>query len=83
MSPEIINGFEFDLPTDVFSLGMIFVEILSRRLVDSKTFVVSVQLLHNNHPPMRTHSSISVKPPHSSQTKPRSVVVPPPDVHPP
>lgn len=41
MSPEIINGFEFDLPTDVFSLGIIFTEILSRRLVDSKTFIVS------------------------------------------
>lgn len=40
MSPEIINGFEFDLPTDVFSLGIIFTEILSRRLVDSKTFIV-------------------------------------------
>jgi LIM domain kinase 1 len=38
MSPEIINGQEFDLPTDVFSLGIIFIEILSRRLVDSRTF---------------------------------------------
>jgi LIM domain kinase 1 len=42
MSPEIINGFEIDLPTDVFSLGIIFVEILCRRLVDSKNFIVSV-----------------------------------------
>ena len=41
MSPEIINGFEIDLPTDVFSLGIIFVEIFCRRLVDSKTFIVS------------------------------------------
>jgi LIM domain kinase 1 len=38
MSPEIINGQQFDLPTDVFSLGIIFIEILSRRLVDTKTF---------------------------------------------
>ncbi|WVQ64587.1 uncharacterized protein L199_002754 [Kwoniella botswanensis] len=38
MSPEIINGLEFDLPTDVFSLGIIFIEIMSRRLVDSKTY---------------------------------------------
>ena len=41
MSPEIINGQEFDLPTDVFSLGIIFIEIMCRRLVDSKNFVVS------------------------------------------
>ena len=40
MSPEIINGLNFDLPTDVFSLGIIFIEIMSRRLVDSKTFIV-------------------------------------------
>ncbi|GFZ44643.1 hypothetical protein JCM24511_02367 [Saitozyma sp. JCM 24511] len=39
MSPEIINGLNFDLPTDVFSLGIIFIEIMSRRLVDSKTFI--------------------------------------------
>nr|XP_019014211.1 TKL/LISK/LISK-DD1 protein kinase [Kwoniella pini CBS 10737]OCF52992.1 TKL/LISK/LISK-DD1 protein kinase [Kwoniella pini CBS 10737] len=38
MSPEIINGLEFDLPTDVFSLGMIFIEIISRKLVDSRTY---------------------------------------------
>lgn len=42
MSPEIINGHDFDLPTDVFSLGIIFVEILSRKLVDSKTYTVSL-----------------------------------------
>ena len=41
MSPEIINGQQFDLPTDVFSLGIIFVEIMSRRLVDSRTYTVS------------------------------------------
>ncbi|ORX35036.1 kinase-like domain-containing protein [Kockovaella imperatae] len=39
MSPEIINGLDFDLPTDVFSLGIIFMEIMSRRLVDSHTFI--------------------------------------------
>nr|XP_019006284.1 TKL/LISK/LISK-DD1 protein kinase [Kwoniella mangroviensis CBS 8507]OCF69745.1 TKL/LISK/LISK-DD1 protein kinase [Kwoniella mangroviensis CBS 8507] len=38
MSPEIMNGLDFDLPTDVFSLGIIFIEIMSRRLVDSKTY---------------------------------------------
>jgi LIM domain kinase 1 len=41
MSPEIINGLEFDLPTDVFSLGIIFIEIMSRKLVDSRTYTVS------------------------------------------
>ncbi|WVQ85199.1 hypothetical protein IAT38_007364 [Cryptococcus sp. DSM 104549] len=39
MSPEIINGGDLDLPTDVFSLGIIFIEIMCRRLVDSKTFI--------------------------------------------
>ncbi|WWC85523.1 uncharacterized protein L201_000387 [Kwoniella dendrophila CBS 6074] len=38
MSPEIINGLEFDLPTDIFSLGIIFIEIMSKKLVDSKTY---------------------------------------------
>ncbi|ORY27341.1 kinase-like domain-containing protein [Naematelia encephala] len=38
MSPEIINGQDFDLPTDVFSLGIIFIEIMSRKLVDSRTY---------------------------------------------
>ena len=42
MSPEIINGLDFDLATDVFSLGIIFIEILSRKLVDSKTYIVSL-----------------------------------------
>ncbi|ODN80475.1 hypothetical protein L202_02713 [Cryptococcus amylolentus CBS 6039] len=38
MSPEIINGGDLDLPTDVFSLGIIFIEIMSRHVVDSKHF---------------------------------------------
>ncbi|KAK4684325.1 hypothetical protein P7C73_g5859, partial [Tremellales sp. Uapishka_1] len=38
MSPEILMGNDFGLPTDVFSLGIILVEIMSRRLVDSKTY---------------------------------------------
>jgi len=45
MSPEIINGLEFDLPTDVFSLGIIFIEILSRKLVDSRTYTVRTSSL--------------------------------------
>ncbi|KAG9311062.1 kinase-like domain-containing protein [Chiua virens] len=38
MSPEILLGHEFDLPTDVFSLGIIFCEIASRRLADDRYF---------------------------------------------
>ncbi|KAG8826154.1 hypothetical protein FRC17_008355 [Serendipita sp. 399] len=38
MSPEILIGLEFGLPTDVFSLGVIFCEIISRRLADDHTF---------------------------------------------
>jgi len=34
MSPEILLGDEFDLPTDVFSLGVIFSEIATRKLAD-------------------------------------------------
>ncbi|KAF9040142.1 kinase-like domain-containing protein [Panaeolus papilionaceus] len=38
MSPEILIGDEFDLPTDIFSLGIIFCEIGARKLADDKTF---------------------------------------------
>ncbi|GBE87112.1 kinase-like protein [Sparassis latifolia] len=38
MSPEILTGTEFDLPTDIFSLGIIFCEIASRKLADDNTF---------------------------------------------
>lgn len=38
MSPEILLGIDFSLPSDVFSLGVIFAEIASRHLVDSHTF---------------------------------------------
>jgi LIM domain kinase 1 len=34
MSPEILRGEEFDLQTDIFSLGVIFCEIGSRKLAD-------------------------------------------------
>lgn len=38
MSPEILLGVDFSLPSDVFSLGVIFCEIASRHLVDSHVF---------------------------------------------
>lgn len=38
MSPEILLGVDFSLPSDIFSLGVIFCEIISRHLVDSNTF---------------------------------------------
>lgn len=38
MSPEILMGNEFDLPTDIFSLGVIFCEIASRKLASDHTF---------------------------------------------
>lgn len=38
MSPEIQLGNEFGLPTDVFSLGIIYCELLSRKLADDNTF---------------------------------------------
>ncbi|PWN37278.1 kinase-like protein [Meira miltonrushii] len=38
MSPEILMGVDFSLPSDIFSLGVIFCEIISRHLVDPSTF---------------------------------------------
>ncbi|KAF7354495.1 TKL/LISK/LISK-DD1 protein kinase [Mycena venus] len=38
MSPEILLGNEYDLPTDIFSLGIIFCEIAARRLADGNHF---------------------------------------------
>ena len=41
MSPEILLGNEFDLPTDIFSLGVILAEIAARRLADDSHFARS------------------------------------------
>ncbi|KZO98216.1 kinase-like protein [Calocera viscosa TUFC12733] len=38
MSPEILVGDPFGLPTDVFSLGVIYCEIICRRVADDHTF---------------------------------------------
>ncbi|KAK0550674.1 hypothetical protein OC845_002536 [Tilletia horrida] len=42
MSPEILMGLDFSLPSDIFSLGVIFAEIASRHLVDATTFKRSI-----------------------------------------
>ncbi|GAA6046767.1 hypothetical protein JCM3770_005633 [Rhodotorula araucariae] len=39
MSPEILLGLPFDLSTDVFSLGVLFIEIASRQLASNHSFV--------------------------------------------
>jgi LIM domain kinase 1 len=41
MSPEILLGHEFDLPTDIFSLGVILAEIAARHLADDTRFARS------------------------------------------
>lgn len=38
MSPEILLGEEFDLPTDIFSFGIILCEIAARKLADDEHF---------------------------------------------
>jgi LIM domain kinase 1 len=38
MSPEVLLGLDFSLPSDVFSLGVIFCEIAARHLVDANVF---------------------------------------------
>lgn len=82
MSPEIINGFEIDLPTDIFSLGIIFVEIFCRRLVDSKTFIVCFHSVQPN-PSRRQTLTCSACPRHSRWTKPKCGAVPHPAALPP
>jgi LIM domain kinase 1 len=95
MSPEIINGLNFDLPTDVFSLGIIFIEIMSRRLVDSKTFIVRAHFnsisftsslldrIGPFHPVGELANRCSAKHPLSYPRKPKSVAASPVVVHPP
>jgi LIM domain kinase 1 len=40
----MVNGEEFDLPTDVYTLGLVFIELLSRKLVARWLFTVSITL---------------------------------------
>jgi LIM domain kinase 1 len=53
MSPEILLGDEFDLPTDIFSLGVIFCEIAARKLADDTTF--------KRHPPDFGFDAVEVR----------------------
>jgi LIM domain kinase 1 len=53
MSPEILLGEEFDLPTDIFSFGIILCEIAARKLADTRyfkrtapTFCIDVEEVH-------------------------------------
>jgi LIM domain kinase 1 len=41
MSPEMVNGEDFDLATDVYTLGLVFIELLSRKLAARWLFTVS------------------------------------------
>ena len=45
MSPEIQQSEKFGLETDVFSLGIVFCEILARKLADKEIFCVNINLL--------------------------------------
>lgn len=38
MSPEILLGLPFDIRTDIYSLGILYIEIASRKLASSTTF---------------------------------------------
>jgi len=57
MSPEILLGNEFDLPTDIFSLGVMFCEIISRKLADDNTFKRSAPSFAIDQDEIRRHAS--------------------------
>jgi LIM domain kinase 1 len=46
MSPEILMGDAFGLETDIFSLGIIFCELASRKLADDDTFKARIIEFH-------------------------------------
>ncbi|EIW56655.1 kinase-like protein [Trametes versicolor FP-101664 SS1] len=62
MSPEILLGNEFDLPTDIFSLGVIFCEILSRKLADDNTFRRTAPFFNIDEDEVRTLASTGCPP---------------------
>ncbi|KZT05216.1 kinase-like protein [Laetiporus sulphureus 93-53] len=57
MSPEILTGTEFDLPTDIFSLGVIFCEIAARKLADDHTFRRTAPTFEVDHEEVRRLAS--------------------------
>ena len=57
MSPEILIGDEFSLPTDIFSLGVIFCEIAARKLVDDNVFVREMPMFAMDSDEIRRRAS--------------------------
>jgi LIM domain kinase 1 len=57
MSPEIIMGENFDLPTDVYSLGIIFIEILTRIVVGAKVYSRQAPVFTPDPDAVRRHAS--------------------------
>jgi len=45
----MVNGEEFDLATDVYTLGLVFIELLSRRLAARWLFTVRLVLGRYQH----------------------------------
>ncbi|KAG8747370.1 hypothetical protein FRC11_012403, partial [Ceratobasidium sp. 423] len=62
MSPEILKGEEFDLPTDVFSMGVIFCEIIARKLADDYVFKRSAPDWRLDADEVRTRASPGCSP---------------------
>ncbi|CAK9783540.1 unnamed protein product [Cutaneotrichosporon oleaginosum] len=57
MSPEIVMGENFDLPTDVYSLGIIFIEILTRIVVGAKVYTRKAPAITPDPDAVRRHAS--------------------------
>ncbi|BEI97953.1 hypothetical protein CcaverHIS631_0302520 [Cutaneotrichosporon cavernicola] len=62
MSPEIVMGESFDLPTDVYSLGIIFIEILTRIVVGSKVYSRQAPVLTPDPDAVRGRASAGCPP---------------------
>lgn len=46
MSPEILLGLPFDIRTDIYSLGILYIEIASRKLASTTTFARRPPIYH-------------------------------------
>lgn len=62
MSPEILLGHEFDLPTDIFSLGVILAEIAARQLADDTHFARSAPSFAIDAEEVRTSTNTGCPP---------------------